>query len=98
MAGSFVFCDATAFRNVGGFNLELYASEEIDLSKRLKQLARQTGKKVIILHRYPLLTSSRKFHLYSPWEHLRFLAKTVFSLGGPLNDRTACHTWYDGRR
>jgi len=97
-AGSFIFCEAAAFRKVGGFNNELFASEEIDLSKRLKQLARETGKKVVILHRYPLLTSPRKFDLYSPWEHLRFLAKTVFSMGRTLGDRTACHTWYDGRR
>jgi glycosyltransferase involved in cell wall biosynthesis len=29
-AGSFIYCEAAAFRKVGGFNLELFASEEID--------------------------------------------------------------------
>ncbi len=98
VAGSFSFCDAAAFRNICGFNEELFASEEIDLSKRLKKLARIEQKKVIILHRHPIVTSARKVHLYTLREHLSFLAKLVFSFGRVLNDRAACHTWYDGRR
>jgi glycosyltransferase involved in cell wall biosynthesis len=98
MAGSFIFCEVGAFRKVGGFNNELFASEELDLSKKLKALARETGKQIVILQRHPLITSPRKMHLYSPWEHIRFLAKTVFSFGRTLNDRAECHTWYDGRR
>lgn len=39
-AGSFIFCEAKAFRTVGGFSEELYVSEEIDLSRRLKRVAR----------------------------------------------------------
>ena len=42
-AGSFIFCDARAFREAGGFSLELYAAEEIDLFRRLKRLARRKG-------------------------------------------------------
>jgi len=30
-AGSFMFCEASAFREAGGFNQALYAGEEIDL-------------------------------------------------------------------
>ena len=40
MAGSFIFCEATAFRQVGGFSKELFAGEELELSQRLKQRAR----------------------------------------------------------
>ena len=40
-AGSFIFCEASAFRQVGGFSLRFYAAEEIELSRRLKRLARQ---------------------------------------------------------
>lgn len=97
-AGSFIFCEAAAFREVGGFSHELYASEEIDLSKRLKRLARQRDKRVLILHRHPLATSARKMHLYTPGEHLRFLLKTVWQRGRPLRKREECLTWYDGRR
>jgi len=98
LAGSFIFCDAAAFRSVGGFNNELFAAEELDLSRRFKRLARETGKRIVILHRHPLVTSARKFHLYTPREHLWFLAKTVLAGGRTLNSRQACHTWYDGRR
>jgi glycosyltransferase involved in cell wall biosynthesis len=97
-AGSFIFCHAAAFREAGGFSHELYASEEIDLFERLKSLARQRGKRVIILNRHPLVTSARKMHLYTPWEHLRFLSKTVWQRGRPLKSREECLTWYDGRR
>lgn len=97
-AGSFIFCEAAAFRHVGGFDLELYASEELDLSRRLKKLARASGKKVIILTRHPLLTSARKIYLYSLREHLRFLARTVLLFGKPLKSPKECFTWYDGRR
>ena len=98
LAGSFIFCDAAAFRKIGGFSQELFASEEIELSGRLKKLARAERRKIVILHRHPLLTSARKVHLYTTGEHLRFLAKTILRGGKPLADRDACHTWYDGRR
>jgi len=98
LAGSFIFCEAAAFRKIGGFSNELFASEEIDLSKRLKSLAREMGKRIVILHRHPLTTSGRKMHLYTRREHILFLAKTVLTWGWTLNSREKCHTWYDGRR
>ena len=98
VAGSFIFCETAAFRKIGGFDTRLFATEEIDLSKRLKKLARETGRRGIILHRHPLVTSARKMHLYSPWEHLWFLCRTVFGLGRTMNNREDCHIWYDGRR
>ena len=98
LAGSFIFCEAEAFRQVGGFSLELFAGEELDLSQRLKQLARARKKRIVILHRHPLATSARKMHLYTPREHLRFLLRTVLSHKRVLKSRDECHTWYDGRR
>jgi glycosyltransferase involved in cell wall biosynthesis len=96
--GSFIFCETAAFHTVGGFNPKLYASEEIDLFRRLKRLARQQGRSIRILHRHPLLTSARKAYLYSPAEHLRFLFRTVWRAGRTLQDPAECYTWYDGRR
>ncbi|MBI3849654.1 MAG: glycosyltransferase [Verrucomicrobia bacterium] len=97
-AGSFIFCEASAFRRIGGFNLDLFVTEEIDLSKRLKQLAQETGKQMVILRRHPLMTSDRKLKLYSAREVLRFSANMVFRPKHTLKDRAACHPWYDGRR
>jgi glycosyltransferase involved in cell wall biosynthesis len=98
LAGSFIFCEADAFRQVGGFSYELFAGEEIDLTSRLKRLARARKQRLVILHRHPLLTSARKIHLYTPREHLRFIFKTVLSHKRTLTNREECATWYDGRR
>jgi glycosyltransferase involved in cell wall biosynthesis len=98
LAGSFIFCEAAAFREVGGFSAELFAGEELELSGKLKRLAKEKGKELVILHRHPLLTSARKMHLYTSREHARFLAKAAFGRRRVLTSREACHTWYDGRR
>ena len=98
MAGSFIFCEAAAFRKLSGFSAELFAGEELDFSSRLKLLAREQRKEIVILHRHPLLTSGRKVHLYTFREHLWFLMKTMAGWGSTLRSREACHTWYDGRR
>jgi glycosyltransferase involved in cell wall biosynthesis len=97
-AGSFIMCEAGVFRSLGGFSERLYAAEEIDLSRRLKRLARMKGKTVVILHRHPLLTSDRKIRLYSWREHLGFVMKTSLRAGRTLRERGACFPWYDGRR
>ena len=97
-AGAFIYCETGAFRKVGGFSLELFASEEVDLSKRLKKLARSSGKKIVILHRYPLLTSARKMRLYSRGDMARFLTKVIFRPRATVTSREACSPWYDGRR
>jgi len=92
-AGSFVFCQAAAFRATGGFSTELYASEEIDFSRRLKRLGR-----LVILHRHPLRTSGRKVRLYSKREYCRLLLRIALSGGRALKRREDCFAWYDGRR
>ncbi len=97
-AGSFVFCEACVFRELGGFSQELYAAEELEFSERLKKLASERKKKILILHRHPLVTSARKAHLYTLREHLGMLWKTVRHRGENLKDRETCTLWYDGRR
>ena len=98
MAGSFICVEAAAFRSVGGFDQEMFAAEEIGLSQRLKRLARDTSRRVVILHRHPLTTSARKVKLYSLWEWLWLLVRVVFTGGRALRNPQATHLWYDGRR
>lgn len=97
-AGSCVWVEARAFREVGGFGTEAYAGEEVALSRKLKRLARRQGRRFVILSAHPLETSSRKARLYTPWEMLRLLLRMAFSLGRAARDPKACHLWYDGRR
>lgn len=98
MAGSFIFCDAQAFRELGGFSLKLYISEEIEFSQRLKGLARQKKRKIIILRRHPLLTSARKLHLYGFKDYVRLISRLTLSGGTSRKRRDQCGPWYDGRR
>lgn len=97
LAGSFIFVEAAAFRQLGGFSQELFAGEELELSQRLKRLARQTGRRMVILHRHPLLTSARKMRLYTFWDHFKLLLRVSFNRR-VLTNREACALWYDGRR
>ena len=97
-AGSFVFCEAAVFREAGGFSQELYATEEIDLFRRLKRIARRSGRTIEILYRHPLQTSARKARLYTWREALRFITRTVVRRGRTLRSAEECFSWYDGRR
>lgn len=96
--GGFLFCRADAFRELGGFNEELFVSEELDLSRRLKSLGRRRRQRMMILRGVRLVTSGRKLDLYSPAETLRFALRYLGRPGRVARDREACPIWYDGRR
>lgn len=98
LAGSFIFCETATFRALGGFNQELFASEEIDLSLRLHRQAAARGKRIVILTAHPLLTSDRRARLYTLWDQLAFGVRVVSRFGRPLRSREVCRQWYDGRR
>ncbi len=97
-AGSFIFCEARAFRAIGGFSAEFFAAEELDFSKRLQAFGRTRRQRMVILHRHPLLTSARKVRLYRHRDYLRLLWRFVRTRGAAVKQREACHIWYDGRR
>lgn len=97
-AGSFVFCEASAFREIGGFHAEMFAGEELDFSDRLKRLARRRRLRFVILHQHPQATSPRKMHLYTSWEMVSFFVRAAFRKNTVLRRREACSIWYDGRR
>ena len=67
-AGSFIFCHTVAFREIGGFSEELYAAEEVGMSRRLKVWATARKMKVVILNACPHTSSGRKFELYGKGE------------------------------
>lgn len=98
MAGSFVLVESAAFREVGGFNQQFFAGEEVDLSRRLKRLSRRRGKQGVILARHPLVTSARRLKLYSAWELGRFFVRASLRPWSTTASREACGMWYDGKR
>src|SRR5436190_6788634 len=97
-AGSFIFCQTEVFRAIGGFSHELFVSEELDLSQRLRVFAKQRGKRLVILNRHPLVTSARKIKLYGHRAHLKFLLRILWRPGRVFRQREQCEIWYDGRR
>lgn len=98
-AGSFLFARAEVFRELGGFNEELYVSEELDLSHRLNRAARRQGLHPLhIITDAPVLTSSRKLHLYSGAEIFRFFTRSILNPRRHFRHPDHCHIWYDGRR
>lgn len=96
-AGSFIFCRADAFRETGGFSGELYAAEEIVLSRNIRRWGRKKGLAFVILAG-PHISSGRKFGLYTAGEHLAVLIKLVFRPWRTLRDPGSLNHLYDGRR
>ncbi len=89
-AGSFLFCTRDAFEHSGGFNEQLYASEEIDLSRRLKKI----GNFVIVQER--VITSARKLRHYSFCE-IWFQFFKIMLTPGSLKSRDLLDLWYKRR-
>jgi len=97
-AGALVVCRRDAFQQVGGFDQELYALDEIRLSKQLKQWGRRHGLQFTILTGHPLETSSRKVSLYSSREIAAQIFRIFFLPKRTLQDKKHLSVWYDGRR
>jgi len=97
-AGALVVCRRDAFRDVGGFNQDLYAMDEIRLSKQLKQWGWQRGLQFTILTTHPLETSSRKVALYSGREIAGQILRVLLRPRRTLHDKKHLSIWYDGRR
>jgi len=97
-AGALVVCRRDAFETVGGFDQELYALDEIRLSKQLKRWGRERGLQFTILTKHPLKTSSRKFSLYSGREIASQIFRIFLLPHRTLQDKKRLSFWYDGRR
>ena len=96
--GAFVFCDAHAFRAVGGFDESLYAAEELALSGSLARHARSQQREFRIITTYRLKTSMRKLELYSFGDVLTMLLGGLRHPLRILKDPRHLRAWYDGRR
>lgn len=92
-AGSFIFCLARAFHDVGGFDQTTYAGEEVFLSRKISGWGKKHNLPFTILEEYPVVTSGRKFHWYSSLQiALLLLMFTVFPFA--LHSRKLCRFWY----
>jgi glycosyltransferase involved in cell wall biosynthesis len=98
LCGVFIFIETATFRKLGGFSHEAFAGEELELSQRLKRLAKETGKRFIILHRHPVVTSARRMGDYTVFTPIKVLYHNIFHPHRYTTTREAARRWYDGRR
>ena len=92
-AGCFIYCRRDAFEDVGGFSEEVYASEEIWLSRAITSWGRDREMSFDIITDWPISTSVRKVDWYSQGKLLvLFLPILLFP---PLvRVQSFCKAWY----
>ena len=92
-AGSFLFCRKDAWEQTGGFDENLYASEEVHFSRELRKWGRRNGYKFALL-KIPTVTSGRKFSWYSSTRIvLSFAFFAIFPFA--VRSRRLCAIWYE---
>ncbi|MBW2466574.1 MAG: glycosyltransferase [Deltaproteobacteria bacterium] len=92
-AGSFIFCLARGFHDIGGFDENIYAAEEITFSRKIKAWGKKHGLPFTIIDSQPVITSGRKFHWYSSLQiALLLVLFTIFPFA--LRSRSLCNFWY----
>jgi glycosyltransferase involved in cell wall biosynthesis len=92
-AGSFLFATREAFEAAGGFSEDVYASEEIWLSRAISRWGRERGLDFVILEDPPVVTSNRKTEWFSTGAVLgTILLLVVFPLA--VRSRRLCWLWY----
>ncbi len=91
-AGSYVFCRKEAWAEVGGFNEDVFASEEIHFSRAIRAWGNRKGERFRILS-VAVDTSMRKFKWYSKRQLLVYGLKILICPRG-LRDRSQCDFWY----
>lgn len=91
-AGCYFFARRTEFEAVGGFDERYYTSEELHLSRALKQRGR------FAVVKEPVISSGRKARLHSPAQVLWISFKLLIRGPKAWQRREGLDFWYDGRR
>lgn len=91
-AGCYLFCTRAAFQGVGGFSEQVYAGEEVFLSRALARWGRRHDQRVRILAT-PVVTSGRKAEWFRPSRHLLIVLQ-VLLLPWSLRSRRLAWFWY----
>jgi glycosyltransferase involved in cell wall biosynthesis len=91
-AGCFLYCRREVFLRVGGFSEEVFAGEEIFLSRLLQK----EGPFVILPE--AVLTSGRKLRTYSGWAIFGMALRLLAAGRHGLRGREGLGLWYGPRR
>ena len=101
-AGCFVFATRDAFDGVGGFDLKLFAGEELEFSQSVKRYAKSASrsheqKACFVIVRSYVETSARKLRTHSGFRMLSQLLRIVFLGRRGLSGRKHLSFWYGPR-
>ena len=92
-AGCFFFCRRDEFEACGGFSEQVYASEEIWLSRCLKRAGRQADRRFCVIRAPGVLSSGRKLHWYGQGTQAALLlALLLFPI--LVRYKRFCSFWY----
>ncbi len=91
-AGSYVFCLRAAWKDVGGFDENIYAGEELFFSRRVRRWGKGRGMRFTVLSGAPVETSARKLDWYGGWSLVASLIPLM--LPRALQSRDRCKLWY----
>ena len=92
-AGCFVFCLRAGYDAAGGFSEQVYASEEIWFSRRLRAWGRKQQLAFTVIAEPMIVTSMRKLVWYTPAHMLAYFL--LFSIFPPaVRFRRLCSPWY----
>ncbi len=92
-AGCFIYCLREGFEALGGFSENVYASEEIWLSRDMRIWGKTHNMEFCIIEENPIITSVRKLDWYSPGK-LMFYALPILIFPPLLRVQYFCHPWY----
>jgi glycosyltransferase involved in cell wall biosynthesis len=96
--GAFIFIEAATFRKLGGFSIETFAGEDWELSGRLQKFAGETGRRLVVLHRHPVVSSTRRWENDSALIPFKVLYYVIFVPRRIKISRETARRWYDGPR
>ena len=92
-AGSYIYVLKECYDAVGGFNENLYASEEIWFSKKCKKWGKRNGKVFKVIDDMKIITSGRKTEMFSTF---RLYSAMIFFMLFPfaIRFKSLCFIWY----
>lgn len=96
--GAFLFCRADAFRAVGGFRLEVFAGEEVFLSRDLTRWGRRRGLGFLFMNDCSVTTSARKLEHHTPGEFVRLCIRGALRPRKVIGSREHLGFFYDAKR
>jgi glycosyltransferase involved in cell wall biosynthesis len=95
-AGSYIYVSKECYDATGGFNEDIYASEEIWFSKKCKKWGKKNGKMFKVINDIKIITSGRKMEMFSTFQ---LYSAMVFFMLFPfaIKFKSLCFIWYKKR-